>query len=157
MTNKPKMVAELVASTGKVLSSKQLRDIGYTKGSSRNPKQVVRQKRVQSELQKQLKKQGITYKAAIEPIPDALKATKTIVIGKGEYQIVDQIPDHAVRLGASDRALKLLELANLESLTPSKANSTASGDNPTKIADAITSGNIEELQRIIFKKQDNSN
>ena len=94
---------------------------------------------VQSALQKALSKHSITIDRALQPITDALEATKQNNF-TGEITI-----DHAVRLAASDRALKLLNTISKQPETP------ATIDNK-ELLQAIQDGNIQELQRIVFKQ-----
>lgn len=84
-----------------------------------------------------IKESGLTWAKVIEPIKDALNATKYASVAGDFYDT--QLPDHPVRLKASDMASKLL------------------GDepNPTKDYDLENLDkdiNEIELSKIVFKR-----
>lgn len=84
-----------------------------------------------------IKESGITWTKVIEPIKDALKATKYASVAGDFFDT--QLPDHAIRLKASDMASKLL------------------GDEPNQTKDYDLENldkNISEIElsKIIFKK-----
>lgn len=77
---------------------------------------------VQTELQAELKRQGITLKKALAPIKDALGATKYATVEGDFYNT--ELPEHTTRLQASRMALDLLDksppqtsIVNTEALT----------------------------------------
>ena len=59
---------------------------------------------IQDAIEKAMVKHEITPEAAIKPIADGLQATRSIVIGDEQYELVD----HSTRLKASGMALKLM-------------------------------------------------
>ncbi|MBH0198759.1 MAG: hypothetical protein HP497_04960 [Nitrospira sp.] len=83
------------------------KDAGYAKSTAEKKASVILNRPlVQSMLTRALEGLGLTMEGIVRPIADGLKATRSAIItGK----IIDsQIPDHQVRLGAHDRAVKLL-------------------------------------------------
>lgn len=149
MTSKQKQVVQVIAEKGGI-TGKDLERIGYSKSVVNTPAKATRTKAVQSELAKVLKKHNITLKRAIKPIDDALEATKTVVIGKGEESFADTIIDHQTRLRASEMAMKLLQI-NQPEIRPKEQSNLA-----PELAQALQRGDIDEIQRIIFNKADNS-
>lgn len=102
---------------------------------------------VQYVLAKALKKHKLTIDRALATYDEGLKATKTVIIGKGDDAFADQIPDVGLRMSAGDRVLKLHGITDKpKGQTPPSDNSLAPA-----ILEAIQSGDIEELQRVIFK------
>ena len=100
---------------------------------------------VKNELQRLLKKKGITLDKALQPIADGLEAEKLIAMGKGEDSFIDRIPDMPTRLQASDRALKLLNI------TSGKEPQF----NPQDLTDALNNNVDEvELTHAVFKRKD---
>ena len=102
----------------------------------------LRNATVQSELQKELSRQGITLKLALAPIKDGLKATKYATIEGDFYNT--ELPEHTTRLQASRMALDLLDRA-----TPSNIDPVDTG----KIAIALESGTEHDLLGVIFGKK----
>lgn len=139
-TKQDKAIAKIVENGGNI-SGKELKELGYSEAIVKNPKRVIRSKAVQSELSKVLKKKGITLSKALQPVIDALLANK--MDKNGNIQ-----PDHLIRLAASDRAVKLIELTKPKE-APKENNLRP------ELAQALLNGDIEEMQRIIFKTGDN--
>lgn len=95
---------------------------------------------------------GINFISAIQPVIDALQATKTVVHGKdSEDGWVDEVPDHPTRLKAASMALDLLGMKrgayNKIATSPNKDQQIAPG-----LAEAMQSSDEVELQRIVFTK-----
>lgn len=63
---------------------------------------------VQEALAVEFERQGISLSRAVKPIADALDAEKVHIVGNGEQAMADVVPDHAVRLKASQMALRLM-------------------------------------------------
>ena len=103
---------------------------------------VLSKATVQSELQKELNKQGITLKKALAPLKDGLQATRVAQVAGDFYDT--ELPEHTTRLHASRMALDLLDRA-----TPSYLNSVDTG----KIAIALESGTEHDLLGVIFGKK----
>ena len=95
----------------------------------------------QTAMQKALKKYKISIDKIIKPIADALEADK-VILDKETGELL-RSPDHAVRLKASDMAMKLLK----EHKEPEKPKN----DN-NDLIDAINSNDEVELQKVIFRK-----
>ena len=55
---------------------------------------------------------------ALEALDDALTATKTIVMGRGEGAYLERIPDYALRLEAAKEVFKMLGVQRVKA-TPS--------------------------------------
>lgn len=84
-----------------------------------------------------IRESGLTWKSIIEPIKDGLQATKYASVAGDFFDT--QLPDHAIRLKASDMASKLL------------------GDEPNQVKDYDLENldkdiNEIELSKIVFKK-----
>ena len=62
---------------------------------------------VQSELTKAMERLGHTMESIVRPIADALKARKSYVHPKAGL-LESEFADHAIRLAAADRAIRLL-------------------------------------------------
>ena len=62
---------------------------------------------VRSALTNALERSGVTLKHIVQPIADALKATKSYVNKEG-LMVESQVPDHKIRLEASRDAVALL-------------------------------------------------
>lgn len=143
-----KLVHNIIENNGNV--SKSMLQAGYSKTSAHNPHLFTKSKKIQTELQKMLQKQGITLKKALKPIADGLEAEKQIVHGKDEDSFVDIVPDHPTRLKASSMALDLLGVKHKDmSVQPTFKS--------PELDKAITQGDEIELQRIVFNKKDDSN
>lgn len=67
---------------------------------------------IQQAVAEAMARQGITLDKAIKPVADGLTAERTVFAGSGEDAIIDQIPDHSVRLKASSMALNLMGAMN---------------------------------------------
>ena len=104
-TRERKLVAGFVA--GKSLTQ-AAKDAGYAKSTAEKKAfAILRRPLVRSELTKGLEACGVKYKDFMQPIADALKATTSYVHPK--IGMMDsKLPDHAIRLAAADRAIKLL-------------------------------------------------
>ena len=68
---------------------------------------MLRRPLVQSELTKALERLGHTMESIVRPIADALKARKSYVHPRAGL-LENEIADHAIRLAAADRAIRLL-------------------------------------------------
>ena len=97
---------------------------------------------IQTELQRELNRQGITLKKALAPIKDGLEATKYAQVEGDFYDT--QLPEHTTRLHASRMALDLLDRA-----TPSSLSPVDSG----RIAVALEHGSETDLLGVIFGKR----
>lgn len=144
MTNKQQKAIEIMVGNGGNATQAMLQ-AGYSPNTANTPSKLTKAPAVQNELQRLLKKKGITLDKALKPIADGLTATKMVVHGKAEDSWVDEIPDHGIRMQASDRALKLM-------------NITKDNPNPTSLEDLTKAieDNVDEveLQRLVFKKTD---
>lgn len=83
---------------------------------------------VQEELQKAFERHGITIDRAIKPVSDGLEATKTVIIGKDKDAMADQVPDHSVRLKASQMATQLMGLGKQDGGTTNNFIIVAQGE-----------------------------
>lgn len=135
------ILPEIVANGGTL--SQAMRQAGYSESMARNPQKLKKMPVIKNELQRLLKKKGITLDKALQPIADGLQAEKLIAMGKGEDSFIDRIPNHQVRLAASDRALKLL-------------NITKEPTHPTSLKELQTAiqSNVDEVEmtKLVFKK-----
>lgn len=147
MTTKQIKAAKIIAVNGGI-TGKQLKKLGYSDTIVKNPQRVVKSKSIQFQLQKALKKHKITIDRAIKPISDGLNATRTVVIGKGEEAMADQVEDHAVRLKASAMSLKLLGIDKSSDIGQNIGNSSP------ELVNALKNGDEIELQRVVFNKKE---
>ena len=65
---------------------------------------------VQQALQIALAKHGLTPDSIIGVVGEAMKAEKTVIIGKEENAFADQVPDHGIRLKAAGMAAGFMGL-----------------------------------------------
>lgn len=120
MTTKAKTATAIMLENGGNVS-KAMREAGYSETTAKNPQKFKARPEVQNELQRLLKKKGITLDKALEPIAKGLEAKTRHRVGEviednGDesnsvhyiYEDRDNIP---LQLQASDRALKLLNIA----------------------------------------------
>ena len=100
-----KFIAGFVAGRSLTQAAK---DAGYANSTAeKKASAIFNRPLVQSELTKALERHGLTMKDIVRPIVDGLRANRIMVIG-GTTIVESQIPDHQIRLAASDRAVKLL-------------------------------------------------
>lgn len=141
-----KVVAKMVENGS--ISGKELKEIGYSDAIVKAPSKVTRSRAVQSELQRLLKKRGITLDKALAPIAKALQATKSemVVTAKGDH-IYTTVDDIEMQLKGSDRALKLLNMDK-----PKHAPEQAVAMDTEAIRELLAEGNLVELQRVLLQK-----
>lgn len=145
MTTKQKTALDILVGNGGNVTQAMLQ-AGYSPNTANTPSKLTKAPAVQNELQRLLKKKGITLDKALQPIADGLTAIKMVVHGKNsEESWVDEIPDHGIRMQASDRALKLMNI------TKDKENPHSLEDLTKAIEDNVDE---VELQRLVFKKSD---
>ena len=90
------------------------RKAGYSsKSAARTASKLMKLPHIKDAMTLNLDKIGITYQKALQPIADALQATKIVTTKDGEAYN-SGIPDHAVRLNAATKALQILTLINKE-------------------------------------------
>ena len=84
------------------------KDAGYAISTAEKKSfAILRRPLVQSELTKALEACGVKFADILRPIADALKARKSYVHPKAGL-LESGFPDHAIRLAAADRAIRLL-------------------------------------------------
>lgn len=101
---------------------------------------------MQSMKLKALEDNGITWDHNIKVYKAAQEANKVVILGKGDDAFADVQPDHSVRVRATDSLVKLMD-----SIKPESEPAQGKTDISPTILKAIKDGNIEELQRVIFK------
>lgn len=106
---------------------------------------MAKKPEIQDALAKALQKHQITLDRAIKPITDALDASKTV--GVGEY--ADVVPDHAIRLRASNMSMDLLGVKRSSDTPPPQAPLDG-----TALLEALKSADFVKLQQIVFGKSD---
>lgn len=115
---------------------------GYSIPVSKHPSHVTRSKGYQDALAPLLKKHNITVDRYLRNIAEAMEATKVITSHTEPDYLV---PDHTTRLQANKQAEKLLPLHQ------DKGDIT----DTSELEAALDSGmEVEELQRIVFRKKD---
>ena len=84
------------------------KDAGYAKSTAeKKASAILSRPLVKSELTKALEACGVKFADILRPIADALKARKSYVHPKAGL-LESGFPDHAIRLAAGDRAIRLL-------------------------------------------------
>ena len=84
------------------------KDAGYASSTAeKKASAMLRCPLVQSELTKAMERLGHTMESIVRPIADALKARKSYVHPKAGL-LESEFADHAIRLAAADRAIRLL-------------------------------------------------
>ena len=116
-----------------VAAGKSLRqaatDAGYAPSTAeKKAYKILRAPRVQSFLTEVLEQAGVTAKKIVQPIVDALQATKTVRVktALGKYEVKTDEPDIPLRLEGFDRAERLygVTLTKQEVPPPPKGNLT---------------------------------
>ena len=146
-----KQVIATVIKNGGKITGKELEKIGYSKSIQKTPSKVLKTIGVKTELQRLLQRNGINLNKALKPIKKGLQATK-YATDKRTGEVYDTgIEDIPLQLQASDRALKLLELAQRGT-----QESPAGNSGSDRLAQAIENNVDEiELQRMVFKTDQN--
>ena len=99
-----RFVKGVVAGKSKIQAAK---DAGYSKSTAEKKSYAILQRPlVKSELTTALERARVTLKQIVQPIADALKATKSKV-NKDGLMVESQVPDHKIRLEASRAAVAL--------------------------------------------------
>lgn len=101
-------------------------------------------------LIKALRKHGLTATKAIKPIVEALNASK-VIIHNGDNpddSWTEEVPDHAIRLRASQLAIELLGLKNAK---PEPSQPKTNG----ALLNAINESDEIKMQQIVFNKVKN--
>src|SRR3990167_8875334 len=141
---------EIIKHKAKGKTLKQIAEVVYPNQSVHagevSVSRRLKKAEVQTELKKELNRQGITLKKALKPIADGLEATK-YAQEEGDFYNT-KLPEHTTRLHASRMALDLLDRA-----TPSSLGSVDSG----RIAVALEHGNETDLLGVIFGKRSAEN
>ena len=84
------------------------KDAGYAKSTAeKKASAILNRPLVKSELTKALEACGVKMADIMRPIADALKARKSYVHPKAGL-LESGFPDHAIRLAAADRAIRLM-------------------------------------------------
>ena len=84
------------------------KDAGYAKSTAeKKTSAILSRPLVKSELTKALELCGVKFADIVRPIADALKARKSYAHPKAGL-LESGFPDHAIRLAAADRAIRLL-------------------------------------------------
>ena len=84
------------------------KDAGYAKSTAEKKSHTFLQRPlVKSALTNALERVGVTLEHIVQPIADALKATKSYVTKEG-LMVESHVPDHKIRLEASRDAVALL-------------------------------------------------
>lgn len=84
------------------------KDAGYARSTAEKKSYAILQRPlVRSALTKALELAGVTLVHIVQPIADALKATRSYV-NKDGLMVDSQVPDHTIRLEASRDAVALL-------------------------------------------------
>ncbi len=84
------------------------KDAGYAKSTAEKKSHTFLQRPlVRSALTSALERVGVTLEHIVQPIADALKATRSYVANDG-LMVESQVPDHKIRLEASRDAVALL-------------------------------------------------
>ena len=84
------------------------KDAGYATSTAEKKSYAILQRPlVSSEFTKALERARVTLAHIVQPIADALKATKSYV-NKDGVMVESQVPDHKIRLEASRDAVALL-------------------------------------------------
>lgn len=143
------VISMVIKNSGKI-TGKDLKKLGYSKSMQNSPGKVLKTKAVKTELQRLLQRNGISMSKALKPIKKGLIATK-YATDKKTGEIYDTgIEDIPLQLQASDRAIRLLNIASGE------IPQNAVGNNSQRLADAIENNVDEiELQRMVFKTDQN--
>ena len=83
------------------------KDAGYAKSTAEKKSHTFLQRPlVRSALTNALERSGVTLEHIVQPIADALKATRSYV-NKDGLMVESQVPDHKIRLEASRDAVAL--------------------------------------------------
>jgi hypothetical protein len=99
-----RFVKGVVKGKSKIQAAK---DAGYSKSTAEKKSYAILQRPlVKSELTTALERARMTLKQIVQPIADALKATKSNV-NKDGLMVESQVPDHKIRLEASRAAVAL--------------------------------------------------
>lgn len=97
-----------------------------------------------------LRKHGLTASKVIKPIVDALEATKMVIhnADNPDDSWTEQVPDHSVRLKATQMGINLLQLtkAEIPDLPDNQPTTSKELQNALKNADEI------KLHEIVFSK-----
>jgi hypothetical protein len=100
-----KFVAGVVEGKSLIRAAK---DAGYAKSTAEKKSfAILRRPLVWSELTKALEACGVKLADIMRPIADALKARKSYIHPKAGL-LESGLPDHAIRLDAADRAIRLM-------------------------------------------------
>src|SRR3990167_9369819 len=134
---------EIIKHKAKGKTLKQIAEVVYPNQSLHagevSVSRRLKKAEIQTELQRELNRQGITLKKALAPIKDGLEATKYAQVEGDFYNT--KLPEHTTRLHASRMALDLLDRA-----TPSMLSPVDNG----RIAIALESGSEHDLLGVIF-------
>jgi hypothetical protein len=99
-----RFVERVVAGKSRIQAAKAA---GYATSTAEKKSYAILQRPlVRSELTKALERAGVTLEQIVQPIADALKATKSYVAKDG-LMVESQVPDHKIRLEASRDAVAL--------------------------------------------------
>lgn len=108
---------------------------------------LLNSQEVQAQVAQSLAKHDITIDKAIAPIKEALEATKVVITGSKDDAFAEVIPDHNIRLKAGKEARDLLGINQTRNTQDTQQGMTAED-----IQDLGNASNEVELQRILFKK-----
>lgn len=143
-TKQDKALKNLQENGGNV--KRAMLDAGYTAYSA-NTGAITR-----SKAYKDLMKQhGVSHEQYFKNIGDAMTATKTFVIGKGDDAFIDERPDHPVRLNANKQAERFLfndGNTGDDSIKPGSKIDNAS------VLEAIKRGDKVTLSQAVFNSGD---
>ena len=146
---KPKEIA-IVKLKAQGKTAKQIAEVVYPNQTANAGKvsvnRLLSNATVQQTLKHELEKQGITIEEAIKPIKEALIANKVDRDEDGLY--ISSVPDHAVRLKASDMSLGLL---GVKQQTEGSQSIQAPISSPEFIK-ALKDNDTITLNQIIFNK-----
>jgi phage terminase small subunit len=80
-----------------------------TYGSARvQASQNLTKPNIREVLEAEYAKQGITTKAVVSVLSDAMKADKVYFVGSGEDREMEREPDHSIRINAVRTAMQLI-------------------------------------------------
>ena len=100
-----KLIAGVAAGKSDIQAAK---DAGYANSTAeKKASAILNRPLVKSELTKALEACGVKMADIMRPIADALKARKSYVHPKAGL-LESGFPDHAIRLAAADRAIRLM-------------------------------------------------
>lgn len=147
MTSKQAKAIEILSKgNGMIPVSKAMKEAGYSPSAVDHPKVLTTSKAFKSVYAPLLKKNNVTIKKYIKNVGEAMDASKTVIIGKGEDAFADVVPDYTTRLQGNKQAERFLFDDK-----PNPGSTPVVIDN-TAILEAIKAGDMVTLQQAIFNQ-----